>query len=131
MGTSSASQDSDRSYNNQMRRRKTASERREELDRLRSRAWEDFVRKLERAESYEDALQIHTTPVSTGSPGRSYYSNFGFFMHHFSPPDGATQYELQQYLRLLRCFEKQGALKEGAIEWLEPLFEHAIAARDR
>jgi len=112
-----------------MRRRKTAAERRAEEDRVKERIWESFSRQIERAESYEDALRIHATPVGVDSPGRKFYSNFGFFMHYFSPPDGASKYELQQYLRLLRCFDKQGALKEGALVSLEPIFESAIASR--
>ena len=109
--------------------RKSAEEKRQEHERARERTWRSFYAKLENAETYEDALDIHNHPVGTNAPGRSYYSNFGFFMHHFAPPDGGSRVELVHYLRLLRNFDQQGVLKEGAFARLEPIFEAAIAER--
>lgn len=112
-----------------MKRRKTAAEKRAEQEKQKSRAWASYKRKLERAQSFRDALAIQASPVSSSSPGRSFYSNFGFFMHYFSPPSGASVYELEQYLRLLECFEKEGVLKDGAFPKLVKIFVQAISDR--
>jgi hypothetical protein len=51
-------------------------------------------------------LLLHQA-VPEGSPGRKYY-NFGFFMHTFSAPDGASSTELSIYIELLEKFDKEG-----------------------
>jgi hypothetical protein len=105
-------------------------ERRAEQNRLRHDVWSEFSDQLRRAETLEDALRLYASAVKPDTPGRSYYSNFGFFLQTFAPPAGASVYELQQYLRLLRCFDNQGIVKGGAMANLVPVLERAITDRE-
>jgi len=46
-------------------------------------------------------------------PGRKYYSNLGFFLSSFIPPDGANTEELTLYLALISRLDQAGNLKPG------------------
>jgi hypothetical protein len=109
-----------------MRTSKTAEYKRLLSERERERVWSKYISDLERASTYGEAKKIHETPISHSSPGRSFYSNFGFFMHHFMPPDGGSKRELEEFLRLLKCFDEEGVLKAGELQRLEPFFQAAI-----
>ena len=63
------------------------------------------------------------------APGRSVYSNFGFFLQTFRPPAGASVVELRIYLELLRRFDEEGVLKDGAYNQHEKTFRGVIEAK--
>lgn len=74
-------------------------------------------------------LSLLSDSVAPGTPGRSYYSNLGFFMQTFSPPAGANAFELAQYRRLIALFENEGALKPGVRSRFEEALDRAIRER--
>jgi hypothetical protein len=109
-----------------VRKRKTASERRQENYEADRRAWEEFRPKLEAVQSFAEALALMAQSVSEGSPGRRYYSNLGFFLHTFAPPAGANATELSHYLRLIGRFDSEGVLKQGARSTVEEPLRNAM-----
>jgi hypothetical protein len=113
------------------RKRKTAAERRQEAYEAERRAWDLFLPRLRAVSSLKEALMLNVEPVSHGSPGRKFYSNFGFFMQYFAAPDGANLTELNEYLRLIKVFDAEGALKSGKRDEIEKAFELAMTLRPR
>lgn len=113
------------------RKRKTVAERRQETDEAERRAWDSFIPRLRAVSSLKEALLLHAEPVGHDSPGRKFYSNFGFFMHYFAAPDGATLVELNEYLRLLDVFEAEGALAADKKKQLTSAFELAMTLKPR
>jgi hypothetical protein len=113
------------------RKRKTVAERRQERDEAERQAWDYFLPELRAVTSMKEALMLHAAPVGHDSPGRKYYSNFGFFMHYFAAPDGANLTELTEYLRLVDVFDAEGALKAGARDQIRKAFELAMTVKPR
>jgi hypothetical protein len=111
------------------KKRKTAAQRRQEIVDADRRAWEDFLPKLQAVETPLDAIRLAASTVGPNTAGRRYYSNLGFFVQSYWPPDGANSTELVEYLRLIRAFEAQGALKPGVRNELEAKLEAALARR--
>lgn len=111
------------------RRRKTASERRQESSEADQRAWAVFSPKLTAVRSFKDAFLLMADTVRPDSPGRRYYSNLGFFLQSFAPPAGANAMELNEYLRLIRLFDSEGALKKGVRAEIEEKLIAAIGQR--
>ncbi len=113
-----------------MRRiRKTVAQVRAEQEERSVQAWDRFYPKLKEVRSFPEALVLLSNAPSQTSPGRRFYSNFGFFMHTFSPPLGASAAELNEYARLVGCFDDEGALKPGVRQSLEDALRHAAAER--
>ena len=111
------------------KKRKTVAEVRSEEFEAKERAWVNFLPKLRAVSTYEDAMRLHAEPVAQTSPSRSYYSNFGFFLHHFAPPNGANLVELTEYLRILGCFAEQGVTKPEVRAGLEEAIRAAMQQR--
>jgi hypothetical protein len=111
------------------RHRKTQAERRAEWDNARRQAWEQFYPKLEAVQSYEDAQRLVDEAPRPDTPGRPYYSNLGFFVMSFRPPDGANAVELREYARILGLLNEQGRIKAGLGEGLIAEMERAAAER--
>lgn len=118
-------------YKPMRRKRKTVAERRQGADEAERRAWDYFIPRLRAVSSLKEALLLHAEPVGHDSPGRKFHSNFGFFMHHFAAPDGATLAELNEYLRLLDVFEAEGALAADKKKELKSAFELAMTLKPR
>lgn len=114
-----------------VRKRKTKAERERERYDASRRAWEVFAPRLERVGSFLEALKLLSDSVPPDTPGRSYYSNLGFFMQTFSPPAGANASELAQYRRLIELFDNEGALKPGVRPHVEEALDRAIRERVR
>ncbi|QIN84642.1 hypothetical protein GBA63_19785 [Rubrobacter tropicus] len=94
------------------RRRKTRT--RQEWEEADLRAWDEFSRRLEAAESMGDALALYASTPPPDSPGRRYYSNLGFFLQSFDVPGGSDYDERAMYLRFVKKLDDSGALKPGA-----------------
>jgi hypothetical protein len=107
------------------------TERRQEKYEAERQAWDFFLPKLRAVSSMKDALMLHAEPVGHESPGRKYYSNFGFFMHYFAAPDGANLTELKEYLRLIDVFDAEGAMKPEARDQVRKAFELAMTMKPR
>lgn len=60
-----------------------------------------LLEKIDALESFDDARTLVQSGPQPNEPGRSYYSNFGFFLQAFEKPAGASLEELQTYLRFL------------------------------
>lgn len=110
-------------------KRKSVAEKRAEQEAAGRNVWREFFPALQQVQSYEEAVILLNQAPREGSPGRGYYSNFGFFMHYFAPPIGASQSELREYLRLIRCFDDQGILKPGGKQSVEIALTEAIKQR--
>lgn len=111
------------------KKRKTATQHRQEAYEADRRAWEIFQPKLAAVQSFNDALLLHAQAVPPDTPGRKYYSNFGFFLQTFAPPDGANLTELVEYLRLIAIFDSEGALKPEVRPQIEARLQEAITRR--
>lgn len=111
------------------RRRKSASERRQESYEADQRAWAAFYPRLAAAQSFKDALLLMADTVPPDTPGRRYYSNLAFFLQSYAPPAGANATELNEYLRLIRIFDSEGALKNGVRHEIEERLIAAIGQR--
>lgn len=110
------------------RPRKTEAERREERAAAEARCWEEFRPKLEAAQTYTDAVRLHSQAPPVDAPGRRYYSNLGFFLiHGFAPPPAANSTEWTHYLRLIKNFDEVGILKPGARQQVEEAFKKALS----
>ena len=112
------------------RRRKTNAERDAERSEAQQRAWEFFEPKLKALQSFEDALRLVYEAPAPDSPGRSYYSNLGFFLQAFTPPAGASLTEYGYYLQFVRGLDAAGKLKEGALAKIEADFARAMKEKD-
>jgi hypothetical protein len=99
---------------------------RAEQEERRDRVWTAFFPKLQEVRTYADTLSLLAAAPAEGSPGRKFYSNLGFFMHTFAPPMGACSAELKEYLRLIGCFDDEGALKPGVRQPVEAAMDQAI-----
>jgi len=108
------------------KRRKTRAEREQEYDEADQRAWTLFEPKLAALSSYFEALKLVNDAPSPDSPGRRYYSNLGFFMQTFAPPDGSSNREKALYIQLLKKIDQEGALKPGSFEGLEQSLRRAM-----
>src|ERR1035437_8292690 len=113
------------------RKRKTAAERRQEAYESERRAWDLFLPRLRAVSSLKEALMLNVEPVSHGRPGSKFYSSYGFFMQYCAAPDGANLPELNEYLRLIKVFDAEGALKSGKRDEIEKAFELAMTLRPR
>jgi hypothetical protein len=111
------------------RPRKTAAQRRQESIDADRRAWEDFLPRLQAVETLIDAYRLVGNAIAPDTPGRRYYSNLGFFIQYFAAPDGANGTELREYLRLVRAFDVEGALKPGVREEVEGKLQAALSRR--
>src|SRR5262245_58279947 len=101
------------------KKRKTVAERRQEANEKERQAWDEFYPQLVAVQSLKQAILLHHNAVPPDTPGRRHYSNLGFFLQSFWPPHGATVSELREYLRLIACFDSEGALKPGARSEIE------------
>jgi hypothetical protein len=108
------------------RRRKTKSERDAGWHEAQRRAWEFFEPKLKALQSFEEALRLVYEAPAPDSPGRSYYSNLGFFLQAFTPPAGASLTEYGYYLEFARRLDAAGKLKKGALATIEGDFARAM-----
>lgn len=108
------------------RKRKTTAQRRQENREAERRAWETFRAKLAAVQSFNDVLKLYNEAVAPDTPGRKYYSNLGFFLQTFAPPNGANVMELWEYLRLITLFDAEGVLQEGACTVIEQSLQSAI-----
>lgn len=108
------------------RPRKTVAERRQERATAEARCWDEFRPKLEAAKTYADAIKLHSQAPPPDAPGRRFYSNLGFFLQGFTPPDGANLTERANYLRLIKNFDDEGLLKPGARQDVEEAFKRAL-----
>jgi hypothetical protein len=88
------------------KRRKTKAEQRMEWDEAERRVWDAFLPRLQAAQGIADAIILWSQAVPESRPGRKYYSNLGFFLHTFSPPDGASGYELSLYAQIIERDQK-------------------------
>jgi len=89
------------------------------------RVWRDFHAKLEAMETLEDALKLFSESPRPDAPGRSFYSNLGFFLRTFAPPFGSNRTERAVYLKFVRGLDRQGLLKPGALSVIEAAFAEA------
>lgn len=111
------------------KRRKTLGERRRESEEADQQAWATFYPRLQAIGSLREALLLAAATVAPGRPGRRYFSNLAFFLQSYAPPAGANALELNEYLRLLRAFNAEGALHPGAVEEVEGALLAAITRR--
>jgi hypothetical protein len=84
------------------RKRKTAAQRNLERESASASAWFDFEPKLRALETFEQAQLLVAKAPPVDTPGRPYYSNLGFFLGAFNPPDGASRKELLLYVEFVR-----------------------------
>lgn len=111
------------------RPRKTVAEQRQERAEAEARCWAEFRQKLEVAQTYEDAVKLHSQAPPESAPGRRFYSNLGFFLiNNFAPPSGANQTERTNYLRLIKVFDEAGRLKPGTRQQVEEAFKKSLNA---
>lgn len=110
------------------KRRKTAAEVREARAQLERRAYDVFMLELKALTSFREAWSwVARSP--DGSPARKYYANLGFFLHTYSAPDGASSAELSEYIRLIGCFDAEGAVKPGLRKGIEEALRTAQSSR--
>ena len=109
------------------RPRKTAAEQREERAEAEAHCWVEFRQKLEAAQTYEDAIKLHSQAPPESAPGRRFYSNLGFFLiNSFAPPSAANLTEKTNYLRLIKNFDDAGLLKPGSRQQIEEAFKKSL-----
>lgn len=106
-----------------MGQRKSAAEKRVEIENERFRAREALIERLQRIQSIDDAGKLLASYVSHSSPTRPLHSNFVFFITNFKVPNGASSDELAEYRRLVACFRKEGRLSEEALVAYEAAFQ--------
>jgi hypothetical protein len=107
----------------EMGQRKSAAEKRMEIENERFRAREAFIERLRRIQSIDAAGELLASYVSQSSPTRPLHSNFSFFITNFKVPNGASSDELAEYKRLVACFRKEGRLSEEALAAYEAAFK--------
>lgn len=107
--------------------RKTQAQLRQESYEADRRAWEIFLPQLKAATTLKEAVHLYGSTTPPDSPGRSYYSNLGFFLGNLTAPMGANGTELSQYIRLIDCFEKEGALSTATKTRVEAVLRAALA----
>jgi hypothetical protein len=111
------------------RKRKTKAEKEREWARIERQNWDIFRERLEGLQSFAGAAQLVAQAVQPGGPGRRFYSNLGFFLQAFIPPDGASAVELGLYIQLIERMDAGGELKPGAREQVVADLRAAIARR--
>ena len=79
----------------------------------RHRAWEYFRTRLEAATGLTDAKKLYSEAPLPDSPGRTYYSNLGFFLFHssFVIPAGSDLSERSLYLTLIERMAARGDIE--------------------
>src|ERR1700722_4111829 len=91
-------------------------------------AWELFLPKLRSIKSLADAQAVLGSLPREGEAGRLYYSNLGWFMQFFSPPNCVSIEELTEYLRIFRLTEGELQVSPDVIVAVESTLEAAITA---
>src|SRR5882724_548977 len=93
------------------RKRKTASERRQEEADAEGRAWREFNARVREIESFAEVKAFAEGPAPrSGAPGRQFYSNLAFFLGAFKVPSGSNRAERTLYLHLIQRFDETGQL---------------------
>ncbi len=75
--------------------------------------FEKFKNSLNKVNTAPEAQLLVREAPSVDSPGRKYYSNFGFFIQRFWVPDGASDDEKILYKNFIEKLDKTGQLKSG------------------
>ena len=109
--------------------RKTRAERNLEWRRAEGRSWGEFLPKLESLATFADARRVVDEAPPQDTPGRSFYSNLGFFLHTFAPPAGASGTELSLYIQFLQRIDAAGELKPGVKDTLIRVLQEARDAK--
>jgi hypothetical protein len=112
------------------RRRKTPAELRQEWLDQEKRSWDEYEPKLAAVNSLDDAWALHREAPGRDWPGHKYYSNLGFFLMNFNPPNDASRSELLHYLTLVRLLDAVGELKPDALPRIEAELLRAIESRN-
>jgi hypothetical protein len=91
-------------------------------------AWELFLPRLRSIKSVVDTQAVLGEIPPKGEAGRLYYSNLGWFMQFFSPPNCVSIEELTEYLRIFRHIDGELRLSPDVILAVENALESAINA---
>src|SRR5262245_40511901 len=83
-------------------RRKTEAEPRQDQANAGRRVWEGFRFQLAGLKTLADAKVLVSNGPQQGQPGRSYYSNLGFFLRDFIPALGSNDEEKALYIGFIR-----------------------------
>lgn len=111
------------------RRSKTPAERKQHKEHLADVARRAFFRRLERIQSWEDALKLRDEVPPKGSASQRYYRNFAYFMREFDPPHGASREELVLYLAMIERLDAKGQLAPGARETVVATLRRAMESQ--
>ena len=107
------------------RRRKTKAERADADHRV----WEQFHPRLAALTSYNEALLLFRETPPSGSPGRHYYSNLGFFLvNDFKVPFNSSYAERALYLQFIQRLVAAGAFPPGAGKKVQEALRRAMEA---
>ena len=95
------------------RKRKTATERRQEWAHADAGEWPKFRAQFDAAKGWKDSVALVDQAPGPDRPGRRFYSNLGFFLQSFMVPNGSNSDERGLYLQLIRRMAEAGELKPG------------------
>lgn len=110
------------------RGRKTKAQRGQERSEAERRQWETFRPRLDALQTYVDAMKL-MAEAPPAAPGRSYYSNLGFFLQSFTVPMGSSYGEKALYLQFIQRLDDAGALRPGARIQIEEALRRAMNMR--
>jgi hypothetical protein len=109
--------------------RRTEADRRQEHEDAKARAWDSFSKKLGLVNSFGEAKALCGETPPPDAPGRTFYSNFAFFLGNFTIPNGSNRAERALYLALIVRLDAAGELKPGARQTIEEAFRRASGGR--
>jgi hypothetical protein len=110
------------------RRRKTKSEKAQEWETAQRRVWNEFRPKLANLKSFAEAeLLVQNEAPPPDSPGRSYYSNLGFFLSSFMVPAQSNVEERKLYLQFIQRLIAAGEVMPEIGNEVEDALRRAIS----
>jgi hypothetical protein len=95
------------------------------------RVWDQFRSRVEALTSFPEGHVLVGEAPPPDSPGRRYYSNFGFFLQEFTIPEGSSYAEKELYLRFIERLNDAGELKPGVGQKVQEELRRAMEAQGR
>jgi hypothetical protein len=113
------------------RRQKTQADRNRERAAEEREVWNYFYSCLKTLQTLPEALQLVGEAVPSDNPGRKYYSNLGFFLRTFTPPDGANYSEISCYIQFIPHLVRAETIKAEDGEKIIQTLRDALAEKPR
>jgi alpha-D-ribose 1-methylphosphonate 5-triphosphate diphosphatase PhnM len=84
---------------------------------LEMRATAEFERKLARVSTAQEAQELALTPMAQQAPGYRRYRDLAYFLRFGTPPDGASDAEVEQLVALDERLRRVAADWRATLRW--------------